>query len=114
MGKFQRLILLICAMAVLAQSLWLWQSTGRRWFTQYYRSDLDPANYVKTELDATLEAAGLYDAAGKPEIVDFQFRLGLVPSGFGKQALSVFTLGGAGLACAAAGLWPAKRDKPKP
>ncbi len=113
MGKFQRLILLICGVAVLGQSLWLWQSTGRRWFTQYYRADLDPANIVKTDLDATLEAAGLYDAAGKPEIVDFQFRLGLVPSGFGKQALSVFSLGGPGLACAVAGLWPTKRNKPK-
>ncbi len=112
MGKFRRLILLFCGMAVLAQSFWLWQSTGRRWFTQYYRADLDPANFVKTELDATLEAAGLYDAAGRPEIVDFQFRLGLVPSGFGKQALSVFTLGAAGVACSAVGLWPSKRNKP--
>ena len=99
-------------MAVLGQSFWLWQSTGRRWFTQYYRADLDPANFVRTELDATLEAAGLYDAAGKAEIVDFQFRLGLVPSGLGKQALSVLSIGGAGIACAGAGLWPAKRNKP--
>ena len=114
MGKFRRLVLFICGMAVLSQSLWLWQSTGRRWFTQYYRADLDPANIVKTDLDATLEAAGLYDAAGRPEIVDFQFRLGLVPSGFGKQALSVTFLGGAGAVCAVAALWPAKRNKPQP
>ena len=114
MGKFQRLILLICGIAVLGQSLWLWQSTGRRWFTQYYRADLDPANFEKTELDVTLEAAGLYDAAGPAEIVDFQFRLGLVPSGFGRQALSVASLGGIGLACFTMALWPARRNKPHP
>lgn len=112
MGKFQRLILFLCGVGVLGQSLWLWQSTGRRWFTQYYRADLDPANIVKTDLDRTLEVAGLYDAAGEPEIVDFQFRLGLVPSGFGKHALSVFSVGGPGILIMGTALWPCKRNRP--
>ena len=113
MGKFQRLLIIFCGLAILGQSFWLWQSTGRRWFTQYYRADLDPANIERTPLDEVLETAGLYDAAGPPETVDFQFRLGLFPSGLGKQALSATSVGGLGLLAVAGALWPCKRPKPK-
>jgi hypothetical protein len=111
MHWFLKLVGILLAAAIIAQSLWIWHSTGRRWFTQYYRADLDPALSPPDPLDATLREAGLYDAAGPTEQVDFQFRFGLFPSGLTDQALSATTL--AVPAAALAGVLLLSKGKPR-
>ena len=101
MHWFLKLVGIVLAAAIIAQSFWIWHSTGRRWFTQYYRADLDPALSPADPLDATLREAGLYEASGPAEQVDFQFRFGLFPSGLTDQALSATTLAGPAAALAA-------------
>lgn len=79
------------ALATVGQSLYLWDATGRRWFTQYHDPALIPAQ--PDELEMLLTQAGAFDQGRAPDI-DNEFRFGLLPSGLNRLALSAITIGG--------------------
>ncbi len=87
---------LIACLAIIGQAFYIWDATGRRWFTQFHDPALIPA--PPDELDALLTQAGAFDQGRAPDI-DNLFRLGLFPSGLNRFALSVSTLGLPALAC---------------
>lgn len=96
---FRRVLPLLgiaASVAVLGQTLWLWDATGRRWFTQFHDRALIPA--PPDDLEALLTQAGAYEQGRAPDI-DNQFRLGLLPSGLDRFALSVMSTGGISILC---------------
>lgn len=82
-----------CA-AVFAQCFVLWAATGRAGFTRYK----DPTRIEKPSGEPSLSDlfadTGLEDETGAMPQVPNEFRLGLLPSGFDKHIVSVFTLAG--------------------
>jgi hypothetical protein len=82
---------LVGSLAAVGQCLYLWDATGRRWFTQYHDPALIPA--PPDELDALLTQAGAFDQGRTPDI-DNEFRFGLLPSGLNRFAVSALTVGG--------------------
>ncbi len=80
---------LIACLAIIGQAFYIWDATGRRLFTQFHDPALIPA--PPDELDALLTQAGAFDQGRAPDI-DNAFRFGLLPSGFGRFALSVITV----------------------
>lgn len=94
MKPITRLILLAVCATVIAQSLLLWAVTGRAGFTRYYDPARDIDRSVNPSLSDLFEGTGIEDETGAMPEVPNEFRLGLMPSGFDKHIISVFTLAG--------------------
>lgn len=99
MKRLTHVMLLLACAAVIAQCFVLWAATGRAGFTRYK----DPTRIDKPSSEPSLSDlfadTGLEDETGVMPQVPNEFRLGLLPSGFDKHIVSVFTLAGpAGIA----------------
>ena len=107
----------MACVAVIAQSFVLWAATGYAGFTRYK----DPTRIEKpasaSSLSDLFAGTGLEDDTGAmPQLLN-EFRLGLLPSGFDKHIVSVFTLAGpagiAGLLLIAGPLLAKKKNRTK-
>ncbi len=93
-------ILVFCAFAVLS-ALAAWAATGARMFTRY-PSEAIEASSSDELTDLFGEETGLSEAHGEIASIENQFTFGLLPSGPGRDALSV--AGVVGLAALVAGV----------
>ncbi|MBU6414306.1 MAG: hypothetical protein KGS45_12645 [Planctomycetes bacterium] len=82
------LVALLGSLAIIGQSFYMWDATGRRWFTQFHDPALIPA--PPDDLDILLAQAGAFENGRAPDI-DNHFRFGLFPSGLDRFALSFTT-----------------------
>lgn len=96
MSKVLPALGLIACLAIIAQSLYIWDATGRRLFTQFHDPALIPA--PPDDLEILLTQAGAFDQGRAPDI-DNHFRFGLFPSGFNRFALSVSSFIAPSLIC---------------
>ena len=111
MKRLTRVILVMACAAVIAESFVLWAATGRAGFTRYR----DPARIERTSDEPSMSelfaGTGLEDETGAMPEVPNEFRLGLLPSGFDKHIVSVFTLAGPAGVGVIILLWGAAKKK---
>ncbi len=94
-----RLIGAALGVAVVAQSLVLWNATGRAAWTRYHDAARAAEDAAAREgsLADLFEDTGVHDdAGGAPEALANAFALGMLPSGPDRHAVSVLTLAGPG------------------
>lgn len=93
MSRAARLVVVLGALLVIAQSLILWHATGRAGFTRYFDEAREAERAQREPSLADLfEGTGLHDERGVLEDLPNRFALGLLPSGPDHHAVSVFTL----------------------
>lgn len=108
--KSVRLVVLGCGVVVLAAA-GLWAATGANVWTRFPSAGIAEAQAEPEGggLDDLFADAGLNDDHGELEEIDNEFRFGLLPSGAGREALSVASVGGAALAVAGGVWWLGRR-----
>ena len=97
---FWRLVVLVCAVMVIAMTMLLWSATGKAGYTRFF----DPQRAQRDAQAAQGSIEDLFADAGAeiealPE-VENRFALGLAPSGPGKHLVSVITIAGPALVIA--------------
>lgn len=90
-----RVIVVVCAVTVMAQALALWWHTGRAGLTRYYDPERARIERTAAAMDALFEPNG--DGPSAPRAPTNSFALGLLPSGLDRHFLSVATFGGPAL-----------------
>ena len=102
----------VCDLAILA-SVILWFTTGTHVLTRFPSETLAEAQGEAAGggLDDLFADSGINDDHGELEGVENEFRMGLLPSGPGKDSLSVASVTGVGLAASAAAWWFTRRKK---
>ncbi|MBL0921095.1 MAG: hypothetical protein IBJ10_03085 [Phycisphaerales bacterium] len=99
MKPFIRLLALALGVGIAAQSVMLWNATGRAAWTRFYDAEraAEEAAAAGGSLADLFEGTGIHDdAGGAPEALPNGFALGLLPSGPDHHAISVLTLAGPG------------------
>jgi len=102
---FIRLFALILGVAIVLQTLVLWDATGRAAWTRFFDAEraAAEAEAQSGSLADLFEDTGVHDdAGGALEALPNAFALGLLPSGPDRHAISVLTLAGPGAVIA---LW---------
>jgi len=96
---FVRLFALILGVAIVLQTLALWDATGRAAWTRFHDAERAAAEAAAQggSLADLFEGTGVHDdAGGALEALPNAFALGLLPSGPDRHAVSVLTLAGPG------------------
>jgi hypothetical protein len=89
MRTIARLFALACVAAILTPAFMLWDATGRRTFTK-----MPSPGYAELQKQEG-SLSGLFGEEPKAQPpIDNEFRLGLLPSGWGGEAMSVVSVGG--------------------
>ncbi len=106
----RNIILTLCGFVILA-SLAAYLATGAAAFTRYPSEEIEQSN-EQDDLAALFdEETGLSDEHGELKGVENRFTLGLLPSGPGRDGLSVATTAGPALAIIAGTLLLARRKR---
>ncbi|MEC9374206.1 MAG: hypothetical protein VYC34_10200 [Planctomycetota bacterium] len=95
MRKLARLINLLCALAIIGLSFWLWSATGRAGYTKYFDADRAQRDQQAASEDSI---ADLFEEAGAdvepPAPLENRFQFGLAPIGIDRHLVSVTTIAG--------------------
>lgn len=114
MNRAVRFLVFFLAAAICAQSLLLCRATGWRPFTRYRSPEIEAVN-ADRGLESLFAATPLNESHGTLGSIENVFAFGWLPSGPGKDAVSVLTVGGPALLIGLLALWPARRrSTPKP
>lgn len=108
MNRAVRLLILLLAVAVGAQAVWLCLATGGRAFTRFRSAEIETVN-AERGLESLFDSAGLNESHGTLGSVESAFAFGWLPAGTGQDAISVLTVAGPALAIGVLALWPARR-----
>ncbi len=104
----------VCVLAVLA-AVGVWVATGARVWTRYPSENIQQVQQDdEGGLDDLFADAGLNDDLGELEAIDNDFRFGLLPSGPGREVLSVASVGGLAFAASLLAWWFTRKKTPKP
>jgi len=111
--KLLRYTVWALADAAILASVVLWFTTGTHVLTRFPSETIAQAQGEPEEggLDDLFADSGINDDHGELESVDNEFRLGLLPSGPGRDSLSVASVTGVGLAASAAAWWFTRKKK---
>ena len=110
MATIARILVVLLALAVAGQAIVLWSATGRAGFTRFRDPEQAPTA-AHDPLDDILADAGLEHDTGPMPERENAFALGLLPAGADAHAVSVLTIAGPALACAAVACIPRRRKK---
>jgi hypothetical protein len=109
MAPWRRLTTLILGLAIAAQAILLCGATGWRAFTRFPSEEIARTSN-SGDLSELFDRAGLNERQGAMESLRSEFTFGWLPSPtFGREGLSVLTIGGPGLALALLALIPSRR-----
>jgi len=104
----RRAAIVILGALVAGQAVALCGATGWEWFTRFPSDDLARMNQ-STELEHAFEGSGLNSRLGPMGKIESRFTFGWLPfPTWGREALSVATVGGPGAALVLIGLWPGR------
>jgi|GEM_PF-6177456 len=110
--RTRNIIWTFCALLALG-ALGAWAATGARGWTRYPSENLAAVEAGSEDGFGDLFAeTGLEDESGSLETIDNEFRFGLLPSGPGRDAISVASVAGPCVAIAGLALWLERRKKP--
>lgn len=104
----RNIVLTLCGFVILA-SLAAYVATGAAFFTRYPSDEIEQTNEQDDLAALFAEDTGLSDEMGELKGVDNRFTFGLLPSGPGRDGLSVASVGGLSFAVAAASFFLARR-----
>jgi len=110
MAAIARILVLLLALVIAGQAVVLWIATGKAGFTRFRDPEQAPTG-ASDPLDDILADAGLEDDTGPMPHRENAFALGLLPAGADAHAVSVLTIAGPALACAALACIPRRRKK---
>lgn len=105
----RNVIVTICGFALLS-SLAAYAATGAAFFTRFPSDEIGEANKSAGLGDLFGEETGLSEELGELEAMENRFTMGLLPSGPGRDSLSVMTVGGAAAAIALAAFFLERRS----
>jgi len=112
MVKIRRVVWMGSAAALLA-ALGLWLGTGGRAWTRFPSEGIAGAQGEPDGggLGDLFADAGLHDDHGELEEIDNAFRFGLLPSGAGREGLSVASVSGVAVAASVGVWWWGRRER---
>lgn len=87
-----RILAAVSCLAIIAQAIWLNRATGGRVFTAFPHPDLAAMKEHEGELSALFHDSTLDGSVIVKDPIRNDFALGWLPSGWGRHALSVFSL----------------------
>lgn len=103
----------ICILLTLG-ALVAWLATGARGWTRYPSENLAAVEAGSDEgLGDLFADTGLEDESGALEKIDNEFRFGLLPSGPGRDAISVASVAGPCAVIAGLAFWLERRKRPQ-
>lgn len=104
----RRVLMVVLGAAIAAQTVALCGATGWAVFTRYPSADLERMN-ADTTLERAFAGTGLNDRLGEMGKIESRFAFGWLPfATWGREALSVATVGGPGALLVVVGLWPSR------
>lgn len=109
-----RLMVVAAAALLSLGAVVMWAATGARGWTRYPSEALAEAQGGADDgggFGDLFADTGLTDEAGELESVDNEFRFGLLPSGPGRDALSVASVVGPSVVVSALVLWRGRRKR---
>jgi hypothetical protein len=108
---FRRVLVAVLGLAIAAQAVALCGATGWERVTRFPSDDLARMNQ-STDFEKSFAPTGLNDRLGPLGKIESRFAFGWLPyPTWGREALSVATVGGPGAALVLIGLWPDRRRR---
>lgn len=88
-GHLIRVVGILSCLAIMGQAVWLNRVTGGRAWTTYPTTGLARMKQFEGATDAVFHDEGLDAGTPRPDPIDNDFHFGWLPSGAGREAISV-------------------------